>query len=88
MGGSKNTKQVATFFSAATLKKFVKRHVVGKKTRISSEALGTLDKMLDEVGGWVIRESEKMASSSGRSTIKAVHIRDAARLYIGWGEEE
>jgi len=86
--GSKNARQVTTFLPAATLRKFVKRHVVRKKTRISSEALDVLDKMFDEVGGWIIRESEKMASSSGRSTIKAVHIRDAAGLYVGWGEEE
>ena len=55
---------------------------------MAPEALDLLDKLLDEVGGWIIRESEKMASSSGRSTIRAVHIRDAARLYLGWEEEE
>ena len=88
LGGNKNTKQVATFFPTATLRKFVKRHAVGKKTRISPGALSVLNKMLDEVGGWIIRESEKLASSSGRSTIKAVHIRDAARLYLSWEEKE
>lgn len=88
MGGNENAKQVVTFFPAATIRRFVKRHVVGKKTRVSSEALEVLNKILDDVGGWIIRESEKMASSSGGPTIRAVHIRDAARLYLGWGEEE
>jgi histone H3/H4 len=57
-----NPKVAPSTFPRAILRNFVKRHVVGEKTRISSDALETLDKMLDEVAGWIIRESEKMAS--------------------------
>lgn len=88
MRDSKNRKRPSSFFPRNTLRNFVKGHLVGKKTRVASEALDLLDKLLDEVGGWIVRESEKMASSSGRSTIRTEHIRDAARLYLGWGEKE
>ena len=75
-------------FPRATLRKFIQRHAVRKKTRVSREALNLLNRLLDEVGGWIVRESEKLASVSGRSTIQSEHIRDAARQYLGWEEKE
>jgi histone H3/H4 len=87
---NKNKKRVrpSSFFPRNTIREFVKRHAVGNKTRVAPEALDLLNKLFDEVGGWIVIESEKMASSSGKSTIKAEHIRDAARLYLGWEEKE
>ena len=90
MRDSKNRKRMrpSSFFPRNTLREFVRRHMVGNKTRVAPEALDLLNKLFDEVGGWIVRESEKMASSSGKSTIRAEHIRDAAELYLGWEEKE
>ena len=76
-------------FPNATLKKFIMRHIVNKDMRVSKEALNVLNRIFDEIGGWIIREAEKMAVSGGMSTISAEHVRDAARFYFGWeGEGE
>jgi histone H3/H4 len=75
-------------FSKAMLRDFIARHVVKSETRVSKDALDLLNRVLDEVGGWIIREAEKMAASSGRSTISADHIRGAVKLYLGWEEKE
>jgi len=74
-------------FSHSTLRKFFSRHVVKKKTRVSDDALDLLNRVLDEVGGWIIRESERMAANGGKSTINADHIREAVKLYLGWEEK-
>jgi histone H3/H4 len=79
-------------FSRATLKKFFVRHIVRKPpivkkpTRVSRDALDLMNRVLDDIGGWVIRESERMAANEGKSTIQAKHIRAAVKQYLG-GEE-
>jgi len=87
-GGKGRKRPESSPFPRATLRNFIRRHVVKKKTRVSGEALNLLNQLLDEVGGWIVRESEKLASASGKSTIKSEHIRDAARQYLGWEEKE
>lgn len=74
-------------FSRATLRKFFSRHVVKKRARVSREALDLMNRVLDDVGGWIIRESERMAASEGKSTINAKHIKGAVKQYLGWEEE-
>jgi histone H3/H4 len=75
-------------FSSSVLKDFVARHVVRKQTQVSQDALDLLNRVFDEVGGWIVRESENMAQSSGRTRITADHIRGAVKLYLGWEEEK
>jgi len=75
-------------FSHATLKDFASRHLVKKETQFSQEALDLLNQVFDEVGGWIVRESERMAAVGGRTRISAEHVRDAAKLYLSWEEEK
>jgi len=75
-------------FSHATLKDFASRHIVKKETQFSQEALNLLNQVFDEVGGWIVRESERMASVAGRTRVSADHVRDAAKLYLSWEEEK
>lgn len=76
-----------TFFSNATLREFVTSHVIKKDTRIAQDALDRLNQIMDVLGGWIIREAERMASSEGKSTISLEHVRSAVRLYLGLEEE-
>jgi len=73
-------------FSHTVLKDFVSRHIVKKETQFSQESLDLLNQVLDEVGGWIVRESERMAAMGGRTRIGAEHVRDAAKLYLSWEE--
>lgn len=75
-------------FASSILKDFVTRHLVRKETQVSQDALDLLNRVFDEVGGWVVRESEKMATCGGRTRITADHIRGAVKLYLGWEEEK
>lgn len=75
-------------FPSSALKDFVTRHVIRKETQVSQDALDLLNRVFDEVGGWIVRESEKMALSGGRTRITADHIRGAVKLYLGWEEEK
>jgi hypothetical protein len=73
-------------FSHATLKDFVSRHIVKKETQFSQESLDLLNRVFDEVGGWIVRESERMAAIGGGTRVSAEHVRDAAKLYLSWEE--
>jgi histone H3/H4 len=73
-------------FPRATVREFFSRHVVKKTTRVSEDAVDLMNRVFDEVGGWVVRESERMAANGGKSTISADHVRDAVKLYLGWEE--
>jgi len=84
----KATRSQGIPFSNAALKNFVSRHVVRKDTRVSQEALDLLNRVFDEVGGWIVREAEKMVATAGRATINADHVRSAAKLYLSWEEEK
>ena len=81
-----NKKLVDLAFPKTTLKKIVSKHKIQKNTRISEEALKQLSITLDELTGWIIRESEKLAINGGRSIITSKHITDAVKIYFG--EEE
>lgn len=70
-------------FAKSTLREFFSRHIVRSETRVSKDAIDMLNQVLDEVGGWIIMEAERMAASSGKSTISADHIRSAVKLYLG-----
>jgi len=70
-------------FANAALKRLVERHRVSKETRIAGGALEQLNRVLDEISGWVVREAEKLATCGGRKTIDVVDIRDATKLYLG-----
>jgi histone H3/H4 len=61
---------------------------VNKETRITQDALEQLNRILNEVGGWIIRESEKLASNGGKKTIDVADIRDATKLYLGLEAEK
>jgi histone H3/H4 len=73
-------------FPRATVKRFFSRHVVKKTTRVSEDAVDLMNRVFDEVGGWIVRESERMAANGGKSTIGADHVRGAVELYLGWEE--
>ena len=75
-------------FPSSILKDFVDRHVMRRETQVSQDALDLLNRVFDEVGGWIVRESEKMAACGGRTRITADHIRGAVKLYLGWEEEK
>jgi hypothetical protein len=75
-------------FPTSLLKDFVVRHVVSKETQVSQDALELLNRVFDEMGGWIVRESEKMARCGGRTRIASDHIRGAVKLYLGWEEEK
>lgn len=70
-------------FPNAVLKRLIERHRVSKETRIAQEALERLNRVLDEISGWIIRESEKLATGGGRKTVAIADIRDATKLYLG-----
>ncbi|PIU12626.1 MAG: hypothetical protein COT21_03335 [Hadesarchaea archaeon CG08_land_8_20_14_0_20_51_8] len=72
-------------FANATLKHLVERHTVSKETRIAQEALEQLNRVLDEISGWIILESERLARDGGKKTIDIADIRDATKLYLGVG---
>lgn len=75
-------------FPNAVLKHLIERHRVSKETRIAGEALQRLSRILDEVSGWIIRESERLATGASKKTIDATDIRDATKLYLSLEEEK
>jgi len=82
----KNKRFVDLAFPKTSLKRIVSKHKVQQNTHISEEALELLSSFLDELAGWVICESEKLATNGGRSIITSKHITDAVKIYFG--EEE
>jgi len=81
----KSKKLVELPFPKATLKRIALRHKIQNNTRISEDGLEQLGKSFDELIGWIIRESERLATNEGKSTITSEHINDAIKIYFGEG---
>ena len=79
----KDKKLVATVFPKATLKRIIREHKVREETRISEKSIEELNAVLDELVGWIVRESEKLANNEGKLTITPKHIREATKIYFG-----
>jgi histone H3/H4 len=70
-------------FPKATLRRIALKHRIQTGTRISDNALLMINEVMNEILGWIIRESERIAISEGKKSINEEHIREAIKMYFG-----